>query len=206
MSTDANIFDSWLKKRLYRDLLFRAVLWASISAIALWYALKNSEIDSLGFLERVTTTLMPVINVVGTATLFLAVFAMLLKDLEYLQPDRFGQETLIGRWGGAIRRTSGDLTLWVLGGLVSIAGAFTFAVASSLLNGRFRETETLAVLSSATFLLGMMAIMAILSVLVRRKEPPLASVSQLPLSLRTPGALSAVYGACLFVLAGGLAQ
>ena len=82
MSTDNNDFDNWLKAKLYRDLTFRSSLWIGIAFATGYLAVFYRGVSAVEYLEKMTNTLGPLINTVGTFSLLLCVLALMLKDLE----------------------------------------------------------------------------------------------------------------------------
>ncbi|MCC6964085.1 MAG: hypothetical protein IT585_12595 [candidate division Zixibacteria bacterium] len=185
MSTDKNRFDSWLKEDLYRDIIYRVFLWASISGSAVYLATGLGQLAAVEYFEQVGKGIMPLLNIVGTIALILLLLAMMFKDLEYVDDFHFGQARVIGCIGGFVRRTAGDLSLWVLGAVVAIFTSASVAV--------FAEATTLglglqAVLQLTRFyalILLMFLGIACLSVLVRREEPPTSSLRTAPALLRS---------------------
>ena len=129
MPLDKNRFDTYLKDIPVRDLAFRGVAWALVSALSAFYAIKRG-VPPLENLNRLAESAVPVINSVAAASIFMALFALAAKDLEAVNPNSFGQQTRVGLFGGFFRRVGGDFMLWTLGALVSILTAALVAFAT----------------------------------------------------------------------------
>jgi len=129
MATDKTVFDDWLKNRLYRDLVFRGIVWISVPAIASYYAIRFESAEPLQFMIRTTETVMRIQNIVGAIALYLAIVALMFKDLEVCDEAKWGQQTRIGRFGGVFRRVAGDLTLWSLGAVLTIVTVTCLTIA-----------------------------------------------------------------------------
>lgn len=126
MATDKTWFDEWLKGNLARDIAFRTAVWFSIAFVTLKHAADREDFNPADAFQSAIQTVAPVIVDVGAITLILCLVALLLKDLESVDRTNWGQDTAIGRWGGFIRRLAGDLSLWIVGALISVAATLAF--------------------------------------------------------------------------------
>ena len=172
MSTDKNDFDDFLKKKLYRDLLFRSVIWIGIASATGYLAVFYRGIQPLEYLERVSATLAPLANTLGTFSLLLCVLAMMLKDLEVTLKNEKQIAAARGYLGGAVRRLAGDLSLWTLGALTTLLSTFVIAI----FNVTMTAGEYAAVGSLGLLLMVLTLFTAVANVLVRRLGPtPLVS-------------------------------
>lgn len=173
MALDKNYFDDRLKDKPWRDLVFRATVWFAISGVAAYLALNNG-VTAFAFLERMVKSVGPLVNKIGTVAVILAAPALALKDLEHVAPDKWGQNTRRGRWGGAIRRLAGDLLLWTLGAFSTLLSAITVAVAVDGVD----ESGMRLVAGMITQLLFVAFVAALLTIGVRRAGPsPLIDVT-----------------------------
>ena len=123
MATDKTWFDDRLKRPLVLDIAFRAGVWLCIAFVTFKHVSKSATFSPVAGLETAFNVLMPVMVAILPWCLVLCFFAMLLKDLEKVDDARWGQGALVGRLGGVVRRLAGDLTLWILGALVSVASS-----------------------------------------------------------------------------------
>lgn len=131
MSIDSNEFDSWLKAKLYRDIIFRSIIWFGISFATGYLAILYRGISPIEYFRGMGDTLMPLVNTIGTFSLLLCVLALMLKDLEATLGCSRRVDATRGRLGGFIRRLAGDLSLWTLGAFVTITAAIVLVVLKS---------------------------------------------------------------------------
>lgn len=167
MPVEVTRFDSFLKERLYRDILFRVVVWLAIAALTARVA--TQKLSSVEYLARLTTSLMPVLGNVMWATLMLSVPALVLKELEFVRPHQWRDDSLPVMVGGAIRRLAGDLSLWVLGAIVTLLSAIAFLTTDAL-NERVGDAVGFLAIVWVAGLLGMV-LMSAVNIYVRRAEP-----------------------------------
>jgi len=194
MALDKSRFDEFLKANAWRDLAFRAAVWFAISGAAAYLAL-HKGIRASQFLERVVTSVAPLVNLVGTFAVLLAMPALALKDLEAVAPGAWGQGTRRGRVGGFVRRLAGDLLLWTLGAFATVLSAIAVA---AWIEGISRSD--VAPLGLAAFKVALLtATTALLSVGVRRAGPsPIVDLTE-----RVNGLIS-IYAVVLGVTALGV--
>lgn len=167
MSTDVNDFDQFLKKRLYRDLLFRATVWLGVSLATSAGAIYFGGSTALAYFERVGDTLGPLVNTIGVGGLLLCLLALFLKDLEFVSKNEKTIAATRGMLGGFVRRLAGDISLWTLGALVAMLSSLIVA----LWHVSISNSEVAAI-SFLAFLLVLMTILTSLAnVLVRRAGP-----------------------------------
>ena len=171
MATDKTAFDDYLKKQLHRDILFRTLVWASVAGLTTYYASRSTTFTSIDNLKRVLDSLAPVVNAVGFTAIILSCVALLLKDLEHVSPQHWGQTALVGRIGGVVRRLAGDLGLWVVGALVTILSALAFVAIDVSRAGEVKENIAALFMMSFVFVLFAISVSA-LNVFVRRPQPP----------------------------------
>jgi len=167
MSTDVNDFDQYLKKRLYRDLLFRTLVWFGVSMATGLLAIYLGGSSALSYFERVGNTLAPLVNSIGVGALLFCVVALFLKDLEHVSKSAATVAATRGMLGGFVRRFAGDISLWTLGAVITMLSAMILAVFNTSLS----KSEVGAV-SFLAFLLALMVVFtSFANVFVRRSGP-----------------------------------
>lgn len=197
MATDKSAFDDYLKEELHRDILFRVLVWAFVAGLATYYASRSAQFTSISHLQRMADSLGPMVNAIGVAAIVLAGVALVLKDLENVSPAYWGQSSIAGRLGGFIRRLAGDLTLWVVGALVTILSAVAF-VAFDAYRAEQMTTKNFAAIFMMFFVFILFAvIVSILNVLVRRPGPPLTRTKRFSSLLNTAPRVVLFYAAIL---------
>lgn len=201
MATDKNPFDDLLKKKLQRDLLFRVFIWAIIAGLTAYYASSRPNFSAVEFFARVAATVMPVLNVIGVTAIFLSVFALLFKDLEALHPEWWGSRRRLAMATGVVRRTSGDLTLWVIGALVTVLAAATVGVTSEFVGGRASTSDLARVGLLYITLVMMLIVVGFLNVMVRRIDPPIATKDNVSKRFVKAGWLTLFYLSAFMFLA-----
>jgi DMSO/TMAO reductase YedYZ heme-binding membrane subunit len=167
MSTDVNAFDQYLKNCLYRDLLFRTIVWLGVSLATGFLVITFGGSTALSYFERVGKTLAPLVNSIGVGGLLLCLLALFLKDLEFVSKNAKTIAATRGMLGGFVRRLAGDISLWTLGALVAMLSAMIIA----LLHTSMSKLEVGAVSSLAFLLVLMAALTSIANVFVRRSGP-----------------------------------
>ncbi|MGN2438039.1 hypothetical protein [Pseudomonas syringae] len=167
MATDKNDFDDWLKEKLYRDLLFRAVVWASISVLAAYYAIDALGIKPLDYFDRMQQSLGRMINGLGSVSLLLCLPALFFKDLEASVQKPKSGEFMKGRVAGFVRRLAGDLSLWSLGALITVFSSFILVLSRV----EVKCTDYAAVVSFSSTLLVLICAIGVMNFLVRRVGP-----------------------------------
>ncbi|WP_159814867.1 hypothetical protein [Pseudomonas sp. 18058] len=192
MATDKNEFDDWLKRKLYRDLIFRAIVWALISTLAAYYAIAVMAIDPLDYLDRMGKSLVKLVNSLGSAALLLCLPALLFKDLEETVEKQENKDRMKGRVAGVIRRLAGDLSLWLLGAAVTMLSSFILVAFQIKIE--CKEFGLLALFIVTMFLL--IIVSGGMNILVRRAAP-----SPLLLLTRNPTVLLLIHLACMVALA-----
>jgi hypothetical protein len=194
MPVEVTRFDSFLKEKLYRDILFRIALWLSIAALTARVA--TEKISSLEYFGRLVQTLMPVLTEVMWWTMFLSVPALVLKELEFVDPVRWRSDSPIAMSGGAVRRLAGDLSLWVIGAIVTLVSATAMVTSDALFDTSSRGAGFLAIVWVAA-LFGLV-LMSIVNVHVRRAEPIFAGQKGFEW-VRKPRHVLTCYGLVLFL-------
>ena len=167
MATEKTCFDDWLKDRLYRDIVYRFALVASVSSLATYFALVRRSIPALRYFSQLTDSVAPLVNTFGSFGAALCVLAMMLKDLEVLSSNDFGQESLPGKLGGVVRRVAGDISLWTFGALTAMVIAASVAAVSASATVSNALSLLLPYFLSVALLIGT----GIANFFVRRKEP-----------------------------------
>lgn len=177
MSTDVNNFDSWLKTKLYRDLIFRSVIWLGFS-FATGYLAVYRGVSPIEYFDRIKNSISPLVNIVGTFSLLLCVLALMLKDLEAtLGCSRLVYATR-GHLSGLIRRLAGDLSLWTLGAFVTLIST----VALLIVKADISQSDYVPAGLLTLVLLMFIAFISTANVFVRRNGPtPLVGVTNNPL-------------------------
>jgi len=166
MLTDDNAFDKKLKTNLFLDLGFRFGLWLLISMAIAGVVLDRGD-SLLKHFDRVQSALAPLANTFGTFALLLCVLALMLKDIEHTTKSESVRKATRGMLGGFVRRTAGDLSLWLLATLTSLLSAFVLAVVSAPISPS--EYGIVTYLGVFLVMLGGFASMA--NVYVRRGGP-----------------------------------
>lgn len=175
MTTDKTWFDESLKANLYLDIGLRTAIWLLIAFLTISYA--SIEIDFSPFvpLQRGLSTLMPVAGNVARVAMFLCFAALLLKDLEYVSPNTWGQDTVLGKIGGVVRRFAGDLSLWLIGAMVTLlASLIYFAVVAYSCNQWSPEVSRFTIIIGLVLVIGIGAF-SVVNVWVRRKVSLISS-------------------------------
>jgi len=193
MSTDKNAFDTWLKKALYRDLGFRALFWVCISVAAALVAMRHGQLPAVAYFQQVAKSIAPLLNIFSTLALIVVLIGLMFKDLEYADDARFGHTTAFGKFGGGVRRTAGDLSLWVLGAVVALLSAATVAVIAEVRSGEFELRELPLLIRMYALVHGMFVLLAGFNILVRREAAPLALFPDAPERCKRPLAIAIIY-------------
>ena len=178
MAVEKTAFDTWLKDNLWRDLLFRTVIWVSVALLAAYFAFNVDVLSANAYFKSQTNNAVRLANIIGVIAIFLGLAALLFKDLEAAEPTFWGQTRFMGQVGGVFRRLAGDLTLWALGVLVSVLIAVTiYGVAAK--GASWRDWALFSV--TYLILICMCLTVAFLNVYVRRIEPFLAKNVKRPI-------------------------
>jgi hypothetical protein len=191
MATEVTKFDTDLKEKLYRDLLFRGFTLTAVSSIASYYAIHIKYLEPLQLLIRTVDSLSQIINTVGSIAVFLAIAALLFKDLDENSSQDWGQTTKKGYFGGIIRRFADDLTLWTLGAVVTVFNVLLVSIIFSNIS----ISEIVVLLSFGIILCSWIAMLSYINILVRRREPTL-----LASKLTKPHQLLLTYGITLMIM------
>jgi hypothetical protein len=171
MALEKTEFNTFLTEYLWRDLIFRAVIWVAVTIATAYFVLRVDSVTVEAYFSGQTHNLTRVTNLLGTFALLLGVLALAFKDFEVACPNWFGPSTKLGYFGGIVRRLAGDLLIWTSGVLVSVLGV-TFIAAASTHESSLRAW---AIFGTLYLIMCVMAVVvAALSILVRRAEPPLA--------------------------------
>jgi len=199
MTTDRNQFDSYLKQALHRDIIFRIAVWAVIAAVATLIASAEKGYNGVEYFRAVAHKLGPLINTIGVVALLISMPALVLKDLEHVAPESWGQATFASWWGGAIRRIAGDLTLWLL----SSFAAFFFAMVGATFYALFSENislrEGILLVYSYVVVLIFILLISVVNVLVRRETPPLSAAPRFSRWMRSPTRVLVTYATLLLI-------
>lgn len=159
--------------------------------MAAYYAIQVGSIDALQFMMRTTDTVMRMLNILGSISLFLSFAALMFKDLESCDNAAWGQNTKRGYFGGIVRRLAGDLTSWSLGAVLTIITVTFLAIV--LANTSLLIVAVLVgfvvVLLTWVFIIGGM------NILVRRAEP-----TPLIAKLKTSSLVALAYVAMLVLI------
>ena len=170
-------FDELLQKNVWYDLLFRASVWVSVASVASYFVLQVDAQTANCYFRNQVNPILRLCNADGLLALFVAVAALMFKDLEHASEQYWGPRTVLGFVGGVVRRLASDLTLWTLSGLVSVL-LITTVYGRMALTSSWREW---AIFSVGYLTIGLLSLgIAVLNVLVRRKEPLFASESSTP--------------------------
>ena len=195
MPLDSNKFDTWLKDKPLRDLVFRAFIWSVLSCIAIAYAIKRG-LTPVAYVERLAESIGPLVNSVGLFALAVGLAALCFKDLEFLDPTRYGQDSTLGKFGGVVRRVGGDLMLWMLGAFISLLSATVVAI---VLTG-VSSSEVPQVSSLVYLLLFVCCGVTVLTYFIRRASPsPAIEMLKKPLILFSAYAVM-VCGAVVYLI------
>jgi hypothetical protein len=195
MSTDKNKCDDFLKEKLYRDLIFRGVIWGCISILAGYFAITSLGLDPLNYFDRVGKSIGPLVNTLGAFSLLICAPALMLKDLEATLKDPVKISATRGYLGGALRRIAGDLSLWTLGALITMITTLAFTITQI----EMKASEYAAIASLGAVLLIMTLLVGAANIYVRR-----AGHSPMLLLFSNPMHIATAYSFAIIVLAGGL--
>ena len=191
MATD-NEFDEFLKQNLWRDLVFRALIWIGISMATAVVAIYGQGVEPEEFVNRVVQTLSPLATSIGVFSLLLCGLALMLKDLQAtLEVPRLKAATR-GKLGGFVRRLAGDLSLWTLGAFITLQSAFAIA----LFAVKMEPNDYITVGAVAVPLVVITTVIAVANILVRRAGPTLI-VS----TVKKPSVILLVYLSALAITA-----
>ena len=191
MSTDSNDFDSWLKENLYRDIVFRSIIWSTISYATGYLAILYRGIKPIEYFSGMAKPLMQLINTVGTFSLLLCVLALMLKDLEVTLSCPIRINATRGLLGGFVRRLAGDLSLWTLGAFLTVATTTMLVMFNSNMNRSDYVLVGLLLLLLSVFIV----FIAAANVLVRRKIP-----TGLEHKINDPRIIAVIYLVVLIIL------
>lgn len=192
--TDSNDFDDMLKANLLKDLTFRFVIWFCLACGAGYLAIYELNISSLDYLDRMSKSLTPILNIVGTISLIFCLFGLMLKDLEATMSKPWAVK-MRGVPAGMVRRLAGDLTLWTLAAFATILTAFLFAVYDS----EYSFDELIKFLKIAFLLIIVMVFIAAGNILVRRGSP-----TGLVKNVKNPVYIFLIYGLIFYGLVANL--
>lgn len=165
MPLDSHRFDTWLKEKLGRELAFRLLLWTIISTVSAVMTILKGSHPTIPF-SRFMDTAWPLMLMLTRPVMCICGLALMFKDLEQLDPHKWGQATVVGKIGGVFRRLAGDGILWFIGLL--IAGWVTMIIALLADDSRDEGSDAWKV---GVALSGMVLIMIAFGVIVRRERP-----------------------------------
>lgn len=168
MATDKTWFDDRLKGNLFLDTGFRVLVWAGIVFLTLRHASAQIDFSPIAVFENSFKGLLPVMVDVVRISFILCLLALILKDLEHVAPEKWGQGTLIGKVGGVVRRLAGDLSLWIIGALATLLASLGILVFYINKNGSWSTEANHFTVVMAFVLLLSLGIFAVASVWVRR--------------------------------------
>lgn len=177
MATEKNCFDDHLKDKLWRDIVFRMIVLLTITGSTLYFATRATGFSALAYLEKTGETIGPVLNSVGQFSLFLAIIALMFKDLEH-QSSNWSQQTKIGRLGAFIRRLASDLMLWMFGIFGTLLCITSLATADIWRRTEITVFNGLQLGYIYSFLALGVVVTAAMNILIRRPAPPLANFDE----------------------------
>lgn len=186
MSTDKTWFDDWLKGNLFLDVGFRVAVWSAIAFLTFWHASEQAEFSPVEVFERGFKGLLPVITDVVRASFVLCLLALVLKDLEHVAPAHWGQATPIGRIGGIVRRLAGDLSLWIVGALITLSASFSVLALHVYSTGSWSAEAASFVATMGLVMLLSLALFSTVSVWVRRDVSLVSSHAKILKTFDTP--------------------
>lgn len=131
MKAEENIVESWLKKSLWRDLIYKIGMWCVIAALSFYIAGKTVDFDIASYLIGFLSKRMPELNYGWMVLCLLIPLSFYLKDLEAMKPDRWGMQSRRGKAGALLRKVTSDLLLWSSG--ISTALLITSLIALAML-------------------------------------------------------------------------
>ena len=191
MAAEKNIFDDYLKDKLLRDLLFRGAIVVLLSLVASYYAIYIDAVEPPKFMLRVAESVMRGLNSVGIAALLLACSALMFKDLEVCDGGNWGQQTKKGYFGCCIRRLANDLTLWILGLVLTFFISTLISVALS--KASLSISQIFVLTRILITILTWLVFVALLNILVRQNQ-----VKRLLPKLKTPPQIIFAYSISIF--------
>lgn len=196
---DEGWFNQWLLARPSRDVLFRIVVWIVIALLTAWFASRTLNLEGAEYLRKSTATLLPVLNIVGPVTIALSWLALLFKDVEVVG-GAVWRTGWLWKIGGVVRRTTGDLLLWMLGSFVTLSAILAIATLEACFQGKFTSKDVGSVAILFIILIGGVVVAGLLSVLVRRRQSFLTAIAPFARFLTGTCCVLLVY----VVLAAGL--
>lgn len=195
MATDKTWFDEKLKSNLYLDIGFRAMVWLSISIAAIRHAASRTDFSPVTAFIASMQNLLPVMTDVIRLAFVVCIAALVLKDLEYVAPEHWGQNTRVGRAGGILRRLAGDLSNWILGALVTFLASFVLLVAFIHKSAAWSDgTESLVVVMAVFFVVSIPAF-SVVNVWIRRDVSLVSSHAKFVEMFNTPTKVVGFYAA-----------
>jgi hypothetical protein len=201
MTTDKTWFDERLKENLYLDIVLRSAIWLLIAFLTITYASNELDFSPITPLQKGFNNLLPVAGNVARVALILCFLAVLLKDLEYVAPDSWGQETSIGKIGGVFRKMAGDLSLWIIGAMVTVLASLIYLSAFV-----YSQNQWSSDFSEFSITIGFILIIAIgtfsvANVWVRKKVSLISSHPRLQMIFNSQWKVICFYMLILFVTA-----
>lgn len=186
MATDKTWFDDWLKGNLFLDVGFRVLIWTAIVLVTFRHAAGQVGFSPIAIFENSFKGLLPVMVDVVRVSIILCLLALILKDLEHVAPEKWGQGTLIGRAGGVVRRLAGDLSLWTIGALVTLMASVGILVFYIYRSGSWSAEVSSFTITMALVMLVSIAIFSVVSVWARRDVALVSSHAKFLETFNTP--------------------
>lgn len=208
MSTDRTWFDDKLKSNLFLDVGFRACIWLSIAFISFKHVSAREGYSPVQAIEHGFNVVMPVMTSILPFCLVLCFLALILKDLQFVSPNHWGQNAFLGRAGGVARRLAGDLTLWILGALVTLTASVLVLVFYAYKYDQWSDGLMQFVVIVGMVLCISIAVFSWVSVWVRRDVSLVSSHSKFLKIFNTPLKVLVFYGLWILatVFAGGFSD
>jgi len=201
MTTDKTWFDERLKGNLYLDITLRIAIWLVIAILTITYASVEIGISPLAPMQRGFNSLLPVAANVTRVALILCFLSLLLKDLEHVSPASWGQETVVGKIGGVFRRLAGDLSLWIIGAMVTLFASLIYFALYAYSSNQWTPDVSRFSITVGMIMVVAISIFSYANVWVRKKVSFISSHPKLQEACNTPWKVFAFYGVLLIVTA-----
>lgn len=201
MTTDKTWFDERLKENLYLDIGLRSAIWLLIAFLTITYASNEMDFSPIAPLQRGFNSLLPVAGNVAGVALILCFLAVLLKDLEYVAPDSWGQETFIGKIGGVFRKMAGDLSLWIIGAMVTVLASLIYFSAFVYSQNQWSSDFSQFSITIGFILIIAIGTFSVANVWVRKKVSFISSHPKLQMTFNSPWKVISFYALILVIVA-----
>lgn len=112
MKTESNIIDSFIKKDLRYEIVYRVLLWTIISVSTYLIISSRTGFSLMDYFKSNINNSSDIINVVLPPSLLLVIISALFKDMEVRCECYWSQKRLLGVFGAIIRKICSEVLLW----------------------------------------------------------------------------------------------